>query len=432
MATEPSHVDEIETRAAATIAAPVEKLRTFDKNIETFVKATRLIPQGIYGHQSPALMVPGSFPYYAAWGKGARYTDIDGNTFIDYMCAYGPMVIGYANDEVNAAAIEALQEGDCFNHPGPRMLKLAERLTTLVPFAGWSVFAKNGSDLTTWATLVAREHTDRSKIAMVRGTYHGAHAWCTPGHGGVIPEDRSNMLFFDWNRADQLADLFKTQGGQIAAVIMTPYHHPAFGESVLPAPGFWREVRELCDKNGALLILDDVRAGWRLSIHGSHDFFGFVPDIAVYCKAIGNGFPLSAAVGKPELKAAASRVFLTGSYWNGSMCMAAGLKTLEILERDAGIAAMFAMGERLGKGLSELGDRYGYPMKLTGPASMPYLVLEDDADLYKVQRFCAEATRRGSYLHPHHNWFLSAVHTEADIDETLNHGESALKAMQAG
>ncbi|MCB1153847.1 MAG: aminotransferase class III-fold pyridoxal phosphate-dependent enzyme [Deltaproteobacteria bacterium] len=397
--------------------------------MEIFSRAVKVVPQGIYGHQSPALTVPGEFPYYAASGKGPRYTDVDGNEFIDYMCAYGPMIVGYANDEVNAAAIEAMQQGDCFNHPSELMVKLAERMVESIPHADWAVFGKNGSDMTTWATMVAREHTDRRKIVMVKGTYHGIHAWCTPGHGGLINADRENMLYFEWNRLDQLEELFRRQGDDIAGVIMTPYHHPAMAGSILPAEGFWKGVQKLCNDNGAVLILDDVRCGWRLSFHGSQDYFGFEPDLSCYCKAIGNGFPISAAVGREELKTSAAKVFLTGSYWNGAMCMNAALKCLEILEREKAVEHMFAMGERLNKGLEELGDKYGYPMKMTGPATMGYLVLDDDPDLYKIQRFCAEVTKRGSFFHPHHNWFLSAAHTAADIDETLGQCEDALKAM---
>ncbi len=415
---------------AAARPAKTAALYEFDKTLALFDRAVKVIPQGIYGHVSPVLMIPGAFPYYAVRGEGCRYEDADGNSFIDYMCAYGPMVVGYANPKVNAAAMREIANGDCFNHPSELMVRLAERLTGLIDMADWAVFAKNGSDQTTWAVQVAREHTGRRKIVMVKGTYHGKDAWCTPGHGGVIAEDRAQMLYYQWNRADQLEELFRKYGDDIAAVIMTPYHHPAFAQSEMPAPGFWQAVQSLCNRNGSLLILDDVRAGWRLSIKGSHDYFGFTPDIACYCKAIANGYPLSAAVGREEYKAAAARVFLTGSYWNGAMCQAASLATLDILEKEKGVETMMAMGELLGAGLGKLGDKYGYPMHLTGPASIPYLVLEDDANLLKIQRFAAEVTRRGSFFHPHHNWFLSTAHTKADIEETLNHCEDALKAMQ--
>ncbi|MCZ7585565.1 MAG: aminotransferase class III-fold pyridoxal phosphate-dependent enzyme [Deltaproteobacteria bacterium] len=140
----------VTSKKALHVPAMDRPLYDFGKTLELFGRAAEIIPQGIYGHMSPAIMIPGAFPYYAKTGKGCRYTDVDGNEFIDYMCAYGPMVVGYANDEVNAAAINVLESGDCFNHPSELMIQLAERLTGLIDMADWAVFAKNGSDLTTW------------------------------------------------------------------------------------------------------------------------------------------------------------------------------------------------------------------------------------------------------------------------------------------
>jgi len=248
MATKKTKTAKTASRTAAKKAA------SFDKSRDVFLRAAKVIPSAIYGHQSPAITVPGSFPYYATHGKGAYYWDVDGNRYIDYMCAYGPMVVGYANPLVDKAAYAEFIKGNCFNHPSPLMVDLAEYMVDLIPFADWAVFAKNGSDVTTWATLVAREATSRKRIVACKSEYHGAHPWCTPGHGGIIEEDRSNMLYYTWNKIDELRALFTRYKGEIAGVIMTPFHHPAFGDSEMPAPGFWQGVRKLCDDNGAVLI----------------------------------------------------------------------------------------------------------------------------------------------------------------------------------
>ena len=155
----------------------------FSRSIELFDRATKIIPGGIYGHQSPALTVLGSFPYYVTKADGCRYWDVDGQEYIDYMCAYGPMVLGYNYPKVEDVVEKQRKLGDCFNHPTELMVELAEYLIEIIPVAQWVVFAKNGSDLTTWALQVAREHTGRKKIIMVSGTYHGTHAWCSPGVG---------------------------------------------------------------------------------------------------------------------------------------------------------------------------------------------------------------------------------------------------------
>lgn len=403
---------------------------TYEKSMDLFTRATKVIPSGIYGHESPALVVPGSFPYYVAKGQGSRYWDIDGNEFIDYMCAYGPMVVGHNNPVVEKAAQEQREKGNCHNHPSERMVELAELMVELIPIADWAVFAKNGSDVTTWATMVAREHTHRKKILMVAGTYHGTHAWCTPGHGGLIPEDRANIHTFKWNDVDSFHKAIEKYKGQVAGVIMTPYHHPAFGDSILPAPGWWETIEKTCKQEDIVLILDDVRAGFRLNLGGSNEYFGFKPDIICFCKAIGNGNPISSAVGKDFLKGAAGKVFLTGSYWNNSVPMAAALATIKLLRETDGIGTMMKMGKRLMDGLVDLAKTHGLQVTASGPYTIPFLSFANETNFLRNQLFCSEVTKRGSYFHPHHNWFLSSAHTEQDIDETLKHADAAYKLVK--
>ncbi|MFH1537521.1 MAG: aminotransferase class III-fold pyridoxal phosphate-dependent enzyme, partial [bacterium] len=247
-----------------------EKTETYkyDKNIALFERATKVIPCGIYGHITPAIRTPGSTPYYCARAEGTHYWDVDGNEFIDWICAYGPMVVGYNNPRVEEAAAKQQKLADCTNHPGEIMVELAEKIVELIPFADWAVFAKNGSDLTTWAIQVARAHTGRRKIAMVGGTYHGTDAWCTPGHAGLVPGDREDILNFEFNNIDSLKKLVDEHKGQIAGVIMTPYHFPNWSDNLLPADGFWRDVQKVCNDEGIVLVLDDVRTGFRVSLHG--------------------------------------------------------------------------------------------------------------------------------------------------------------------
>ena len=403
---------------------------TFQRSQELFDRAASVIPGGIYGHTSPALTVPGSFPAYAVRGEGCRYTDVDGNEFIDFMCGYGPILLGYRHPEVEEAAERQRREGDCFNHPTPLMVELAERMVSMIDFAGWAVFGKNGSDMTTWAVQVAREQTKRKKIVVAKGAYHGTHAWCTPGHGGLIEEDRMHVHTFPWNDAGALEDLFRRHSGEIAAVVLTPFHHPAYGDMVMPADGFWSRVEFLCRREGALLILDDVRAGFRLHEGGSHRVFGFTPDLACYCKALGNGYPISAAVGRPELKVAASKVFLTGSYWNSAVPMAAALKVLEIVGRGGVVPQVRAMGERLLNGLALAAREHGFEVRCTGPASMPFMSFAGESHFLTMQAFASACARRGVFFHPHHNWFLCAAHTEADIDRALEAARAAFAELR--
>jgi glutamate-1-semialdehyde 2,1-aminomutase len=385
-----------------------------------FERADRVIPGGIYGHATPALTVPGQFPYYAASAQGCRYRDIDGNEFIDFMCGYGPMVLGHQQLEVSEAVAKAERDGVCFNHPTTQMVTLAERLVGLIDFADWAVFGKNGSDMTMWAVQVAREFTGRKKILKVAGAYHGIDPWCTPGQAGWIAEDRVHIHEFPWNDAEAVAQLLRKHQGQVAALIATPFHHPNYGSSVMPAPGFWREVERVCRAHGVLLILDDVRAGFRLHLGGSHRAFGFTPDLSCYCKALGNGYPISATVGTGALRVAASKIFLTGSYWNSPGPMAAALQVLTILERDQGISVMRERGQQFGQGLQALADEVGLPVEISGPPAMPYLKFQEDPAWERQREFSIAAAQAGVFLHPHHNWFLSVAHDTASITESLS------------
>ncbi len=404
---------------------------TFEASKELFLRAAASIPGAIPGHQSPALHVPGSVPYFAERASGCRYWDVDGNEYIDFMCGYGPIVLGYDDPAVERAAEEQRRKGQCFNHPTARNVELAEQLVALTPQADWATFARNGSDVTTWAVQVAREHTQRKKVIMARGAYHGARAWCTPGHHGLIEEDRAHTLLFDWNDADQLADLMRRHDGQIAALILTPYHHPAFADSVLPAPGFYDRVHELCQRYGVVFILDDIRACFRLHIGGSAEFFGAKPDIICYSKALANGYTLSAALGTDEVKGTAAKIYFAGSFFNCAIEMAAAMATLDQLAANDGIAKMLRLGEMLQTGLRQRATAHGLQVTVSGPPSIPYLSFANEKDFRRMQLFCASACERGVFFHPHHNWFLSAAHEQQDIQQALEVADECFGIVKA-
>ena len=404
-------------------------LPRYARSKELFARAAQVIPSGIYGHTSPSLTVPGSFPYYAARSEGCRYWDVDGNEFIDYLCGYGPIVLGYQHPEVEEAAERQQKDGNCFNHPAAVMVELAEKLVSLIDFAGWAVFGKNGSDMTSWAIQVARAHTRRKKILKVRGSYHGIAPWCNPGHAGWIEEDRQHIHDFVWNDLDSVRALLDAHRDQVAALITTPFHHPSFGCSVLPAPGFFPELERLCRERGVLLILDDIRAGFRLHLGGSHRAFAFTPDLSCYCKALGNGHPIAAAVGSPELRIAASKVFLTGSYWNSAVPMAAALATLRILERENTVETMRQRGLQLMQGLTAAAAASGVQVITSGPPAIPLMMIDQDPSLRKQQFFCVEAAKRGVFFHPHHNWFISGAHRESDVNQTLEVARTCFAAL---
>lgn len=396
------------------------------QSLSWYERATQVIPGGVYGHTSPAASLPLTFPYYINKAEGAYLWDVDGNRYLDFLCAYGPIILGHQHPEVEQAASRMRESGGLFSHPHTVMVELAELLVQRIDFADWSVFAKNGSDVTTWSIQVARQHTGRRKVLVVKGAYHGVDAWTNPSPGGIIAEDRMHVHAFDWNDADGLDRLLKQHAGDVAALILNPYHHPAFGTNVAPSDVFVEAVNRRCREHGVVLVLDDIRAGFRIHSGGSHRIYGFRPDIACYCKAMGNGYPVSAAVGTHALKAAAGKVFLTGSYWNDGIALAAAKQCLEIIERDNVPATLTKAGERLIRGLEAAAASHGIRIIGSEPFAAPMIAFDGDADLRQIQRFSELCAEEGVLFHPHHNWFVSLAHTDAVIDSAI---EVALRAF---
>ena len=313
------------------------KINKYDKSTELFQRAAKVIPSGLYGHQGPAegCCIPVSaYPLFSQKAKGSYFWDVDGNKFIDYMCAYGPNVLGYNDPDVDAAALAQAKIENCVTAPSTKIIEFAECLVDTVASADWAFFAKNGGDTTTAAIMTAIAATHRKKIIFVNGFYHGVAPWCQKvDYPGVLPEDVANNLYVDWNDFEGLKRVVEENEGEIAAFISTPYLHGNFIDNVLPAEGYWQKVRKLCTEKGIVLIIDDVRAGFRLDIAGSDHFYGFEADLICFCKALANGWNVSALCGKEWLKSAISGLSYTGSYWMSAIPFAAGLACIEKMKK---------------------------------------------------------------------------------------------------
>jgi len=396
-------------------------------------RASRVIPCGIYGHFSPAPCVPiEAYPFFAARALGSRFWDVDGNEFVDYTCAYGPMVLGYAHPAVDEAYRQQMKLADVATLASPRMVELAELLVQMVPVARWAFFAKNGADATNHAVMVARAATGRKKIVAIQGGYHGTAPWAqAPGHHGTMEEDHALVMRIPWNDYAALQRAVAEYPKQIAAFIATPYHHPIFTDNVLPADGYWSSVQKLLQQEGIVLISDDVRCGFRLHLGGSNEYFGFKPDLICFSKAIANGYTLSALVGTDAMRDAASRVFQTGSFWFSAGSPAAALACLKELQRIDAPEILRRQGRKLLDGMVQIAKNHGLDLLASGHPAMPYLRITDDPSLALHQDFCGECTRRGAYFTSHHNWFLSTAHTDEDLQRTWDIVDDALTSLQA-
>lgn len=404
----------------------------FKKSQELFQKAAKVIPSGIYGHYSPAPLIPATdYPFYVSRAKGSKFWDVDGNEFIDYMCAYGPMVLGYNHPTVDEFVRKQYDLSDTTTGPSPVMIELAEELVDMIPIADWAFFAKNGNDVTTYAVMIARAATHRKKIVKIAGGYHGTAPWTqSRDHHGIISEDDEHIVTIHWNNVEEFEQAIQRFPGEIAGFIATPFHHPTFVDNELPADGYWKKIEALCKINGIVLIVDDVRAGFRLDLGGSNEYFGFKPDLICYCKAIGNGYPISALVGTEALKTTVSKIFYTGSYWFSAAPMAGALATLREMRRINAPKIMLEQGKKLTDLMIDMAKSHKYDLKVTGMSSMPYLRLTNDPSLMLHQDWCAECTKRGAYFTSHHNWFISTAHSDDDIKKTLEICDDAFVALR--
>lgn len=391
-------------------------------------RARRVIPGGLWGHLDAARL-PEGYPQFFARAEGCRLWDVDGREYVDLMCSWGPIVLGHHHPAVEEAAFRQARAGDCMNGPAPVLVELAELVVELVPHADWCLFGKNGTDATTACVTIARAGTGRRKVLVARGSYHGAAPWCTPSLAGVTAEDRAHLLHFEYNDIASLEAAADQAGGDLAAVIVTAFRHDLGRDQEMPDPAFAGAVRRICDAAGAALILDDVRAGFRLHLGGSWEPLGIRPDLAAWSKAIANGHALAAVTGTDRFRGAATRIYATGSFWCAAVPMAAAVATLSELRRIDGPARMRAMGERLRAGLDALAARHGVAIRQSGPPQMPLLLFAGDEDCRKGFAFCAEALRHGAYFHPRHNMFLSCAHTEADIDRALQAADAGFAAV---
>ncbi len=410
------------------------KINKYEKSREWFDRATKVVPSGVYGHLGPAegnFMPVTSFPLMGDRAQGSYFWDVDGNRFIDYMCAYGPNVLGYNDPDVDAAAMEQLKKGNCMTSPSYKMVEFAELLVDTVNCADWAFFAKNGNDVTTAAIMTARAATHRKKIVFINGYYHGVSPWTQKiDYPGIIPEDVANNLYIDWNDFDQLQKVFDDNKGEIAAFISTPYMHGNYLDNSLPADGYWKKVRELCTANGTVLIVDDVRCGFRLDLAGSDHFYGFEADLICFCKALANGYNVSALCGKDSLKNAVSSLSYTGSYWLSAMPFAAGIACINKM-KELDTPKMFReLGLKLTNGLKEVAAANGFNMVVSGEPSLFYLRLADDDSLFIHQDWIQECVKRGIFFAGHHNHFINASLTEEDIKYTLEVADEAFKAIR--
>jgi len=425
---------------------------TLTRSQELFSEALRYIPGGV---NSPvrAFRAVGGTPFFAQKAYGSRVEDIDGNVYIDYVCTWGPSILGHAHPEVIAAVKAAADRGTSFGIPNPLEVELARKICDWVPSVQKVRMTNSGTEATMSAIRLARGFTGRDKIIKFEGCYHGhvdsllvkagsgALTLGQPDSAGIPAALAALTLALPFNDLDALRLAFERHKGEIAAVIVEPI--PANAGLILPAPGFLETMRELCTAHGTLLIFDEVMTGFRLARGGAQELLGIRPDLSCFGKVIGGGLPVGALGGRAEIMdflAPLGPVYQAGTLSGNPLAMAAGLAQLKILEEQDIFAKLEKLGAQLETetraALKSAGLNYAFyrlgSMFCLFFTEHPVRNLDDarTANLDRFARFFHAMMSRGIYLAPSQfeTGFISAAHTEDDIAQTVQAMREALRA----
>ncbi|WP_165070862.1 glutamate-1-semialdehyde 2,1-aminomutase [Paludisphaera rhizosphaerae] len=439
------------------MTTPARSVPGYDlpKSSAAFARASKVIPGGV-NSPARAFGAVGGEPPFMAEAHGAYLFDVDGHRYIDYIGSWGPMIVGHTHPKVTAAVSEALALGSSFGAPTEREAEIAEAVAAAVPSIEMCRFVSSGTEATMSAIRVARGFTGRDKIVKMAGCYHG-HADClliqagsaattlgVPNSPGVTPGAAADTLLCPFNDADAVRKLLEANPGQVAAVLL----EPIAGNMGLvpPRPGYLEALRELTTQHGTLLIFDEVMTGFRVAYGGAQERFGVTPDVTALGKIIGGGLPAAAYGASREIMTKVSPtgpIYQAGTLSGNPLAMAAGLATLNLLREPGVYDRLEALSAKLADGLEKAARDAGVPHVVQRVGSMLTLFFHDGpihdyedakrSDTALFARFFWEMLARGVYL-PCSQFeaaFVSAAHTEADVDHTIAAAREALAAARA-
>lgn len=393
-------------------------MRSIAKSEELFEEARRLLVGGGQGHKRPG-KVHGRYPIYAVRGEGVKFWDADGNEYIDYLCAYGPMLLGYGHPAIDKAVKARIDEGMIFNVHHPSELELAKRLTRLIPCCEMVSYFTGGSGATSGAVKIARAYTGRDKI--IRSGYHGWHDWCD-GKGFGVPQCTKDLTIgVGHNNIDALRDALEANKGEVAIFILEAFQ----GNGAVGT--YLADVQELCAEHGVVLCFDEVKTGFRFALGGYQEHVGITPDLATFGKALGNGYDIAFVAGKREILEAVSDVWIAATFHGQLLGVAAALATLDEMERIGGIGQIWERGRKLMDGLDAIMKKHGVNAWPMGQPPMPRLKFGEGLDELSDE-FYTETANRGIYFDPGHCWFVSPSHSDQIIEYTLLASDEAMAA----
>ncbi|MGA8833562.1 MAG: glutamate-1-semialdehyde 2,1-aminomutase [Desulfomonilaceae bacterium] len=410
---------------------------------ELYARALELIPGGV---NSPvrAFRSVGLHPRFIKSGSGCRVVDEDGNSFIDYVCSWGPLILGHAHPEVLEALAVTMKDGTSFGAPTRREIEMAELIVELVPSIEMVRLVSSGTEATMSAIRLSRGYTGRDKIIKFSGCYHGhsdgllakagsgAATFSIPDSLGAPKALVEQTIVVPFNDLEAVKSCFDAAPNDIAAIIVEPV---AGNMGVAPpVPGFLKGLRDVCSKYGALLIFDEVISGFRVSIGGAQELYKVTPDLTCLGKIIGGGLPVGAFGGPRrimELLAPVGGVYQAGTLSGNPLAVAAGLTTLKILKRDNPYPVLEEKSQRLADGLGKTFSSKGINHVINRVGSLLSVFFDSQsvrnyeeamaANRMSFNSFFVNMLDQGIYLAPSafEAWFMSIAHTIEDIDYTL-------------
>lgn len=392
-------------------------------------RAEKVIPLASQTFSKSRIQYPAGSPLFLTHGQGGRVWDVDGNRYVDMVCGLLPVVLGYQDPDVDQAIRDQLANGISFSLPTPLETELAERLTRLIPCAEQVRYGKNGTDATSAAIRLARAFTGRDRIAVCG--YHGWQDWyigATTRHKGIPAAVRDLTHIVPYNDLETLDKLLSAHPGQFAALIMEPM------SAVDPAPGYLQGVKDLVHAHGALLVFDEIITGFRYALGGAQSLFGITPDLASFGKAMGNGMPISAIVGRAEVMREMEDVFISGTFGGEALSLAAAIATIDKMEREPVIEKLWHLGSTLADGVAALTAKHGLAelISLVGRAPWKIIAVKDHPTARKEAiktLFIHEMVHSGVLFLASHN--VCYAHDGDDVATVLAAWDRALSKVAA-
>jgi len=443
--------------ATVALASPVDAASLAhgldtSRSAKLFDAACGPIPGGVNSTARATWSGWTPYPLFVERGQGSRLTDVDGNQYIDYLLGLGPMLLGHRPPRITQAVVDFIQQrGTVFALPTADEARLAQKIIAAVPCVEQVRLCNTGTEAVLYATRLARAFTGRPKLVRFEGMYHGfsdqvywskhpdiakagpdAHPVPVPQGPGLPRGVEENLIILPWNDADALADAIKREGDSIAAVITEPVMCNT--GCILPKPGYLEAMRELTTRHGIVLLFDEVITGFRLGLGGAQARFGVTPDLSVFAKGLGGGFPVAACGGRADIMAlvANGTVSMAGTYAANGIAIAAANAALDELATPGLFAKLDALSDELRLGLDAVLRDAGLPASVVGLGPLMqvwfarepihnYRDAERHADQKLFDRWWRGMLARGVLFHPgaYENLFVSTAHTRDDIAETL-------------